>query len=226
MHIKWHEYENPDALAAALAQHAGMRLCASLAHNGHAGLAVSGGATPLRFFEALSRLPLDWAKVIVTLADERWVPETNERSNARLVRSQLIKGAARAARFVPLYNGAASPELGAAEAGRGWAAPTMAVLGMGLDGHTASLFPHAPELAAALDPHNPHPVTAIHPPGQEPRLTLTLRALLAAEAIALHIEGAAKRRVLEEALKEGDVAAMPVRAVLRAVPLDLFWCPD
>ncbi len=230
MEPAWHVFTDRAALAAALAEHAAARLRAALAARGAASLAVSGGATPLRFFAALSGMALDWRRVTVTLVDERWVPPDRERANERLVRTHLLQGPAAEAGFEPLFNGAPSPEAGVPEVEQRLSVlpwpPALAVLGMGEDGHTASFFPHAPELAEALDPAKSPRVAAIHPPGQEPRLTMTLGALLAAEAIALHIEGAAKRRVLEEALRDGDAAAMPVRAVLRAAPVAVFWCPD
>ncbi len=91
-------------------------LRARIASHGRASLAVSGGRTPARFLEVLSGAPLDWAKVTVTLVDERWVPESSERSNAALVRQHLLRGPAAVARFIPLYTGAPTPEAGLADA--------------------------------------------------------------------------------------------------------------
>ena len=202
-----------------------------IARDGMASLAVSGGRTPLAFFETLSGAPIDWSRVAVTLVDERWVPETSDRSNAALVRHHMLKGPAAAARFVPLYTGAATPEDGLAEAaGRVAALPApfaAVVLGMGDDGHTASFFPGAETLAAAIDSATPEILAAVRADAAgEPRITFTLPRLVSADTLVLHIEGMTKRAVLERACAGGPVEELPIRSVLRArAPLDVMWCP-
>jgi 6-phosphogluconolactonase len=224
-----HRFADAEALAEALAARVAAQLRAALDARGEAVLAVSGGSTPKHFFERLSREPLDWPKVTVTLVDERWVPESSERSNARLVKASLLQHEASAAGFVPLYAEAPTPEAAvAALRARVAALPAtfdVVVLGMGGDGHTASFFPGGDRLVEALDRHGTARVLPMRAPGAgEPRVTFTLPALLDSRALFLHVEGEAKRAVLDAAREPGS--ALPIAAVLRAAPrLETFWCP-
>jgi 6-phosphogluconolactonase len=219
-------------LALALAEAVAGNLLIGIENRGEGALAVSGGSTPARFFAALGRRKdVDWGRVMVTLVDERWVPETSDRSNAGLVNMKLLQGPAAVARFVPLYTGGAAPDEAAlerTEAGLSVLPERFdaVVLGMGNDGHTASFFPGGDALDAALE--GKRPVLAMRAPGaEEPRVTLSLDRLLATEGLFLHIEGEEKARVLEQALAEGPVRDMPVRAVLRQTrtPLTVYWSP-
>jgi 6-phosphogluconolactonase len=225
-----HQFASPDELADSLAAAVAGNLRFGLEMRGVATLAVSGGSTPKRFFERLSRHTLDWHKVMVTLVDERWVEPISDRSNARLVQDLLLQNHASAARFIPLWSGGTQPD-GEAIARtnavlRELPAPFDAViLGMGNDGHTASFFPGGDALHDALTGKGP--ALAIHAPGAgEPRVTLTLPILLNTRAMYLHIEGAEKFVTLAKALENGAVEDMPVRAVLRQtqVPLQIYSC--
>lgn len=222
-------FRDKDQLAAALAEAVAGNLKAGVEARGAASLAVSGGTTPARFFKALSaRADVPWDKVTVTLVDERWVDERSDRSNARLVRADLLQGRALAATFVPLYQGGAEPDAGKSSAAVNKVPQPLdaAILGMGNDGHTASFFPGGDALGEALTEEGP--VVAIEAPGAgEPRVTLTLKRLLAAKALYLHIEGEEKIKTLERAEAQGPVEDMPVRAILRQTqtPLTIFWCP-
>lgn len=224
-------FKDKTQLAEALAEAVAANLKTGIKAKGLASLAVSGGSTPMRFFKALgTRADVEWDKVTVTLVDERWVDEASERSNARLVRANLLQGRAAVAHFVPLYQGGS---LDAAAIMRTNAALLnlpqpldAAVLGMGNDGHTASFFPGGDTLHEALTGEGP--AIAISAPGAgEPRVTLTLSRLLAARALYLHIEGEEKVKTLDTALEDGPVEDMPVRSVLRqtGTPLTVFWCP-
>ena len=222
-------FEDKEQLAAALAETVAANLKAGIAARGVASMAVSGGGTPGRFFQVLAqRADVPWDKVTVTLVDERWVDETSDRSNARLVKANLLQGRAAIAKFVPLYTGEGTPDAAKSSAAQA-AVPQpldVALLGMGNDGHTASFFPGGDTLNEALTAEGP--VVAIRAPGAgEPRVTLTLKRLLAARALYLHIEGEEKVETLRKAEAEGPIEAMPVRAILRETqtPLTIFWCP-
>jgi len=214
------EFADGEELAQGLADWTAERLRGAIAARGAALLIVSGGKSPARFFEILSNLDLDWPRVSITLADERRVADDSPRSNARLVREKLLQNKAEAASFTPLADVRLPEdrELAAASA-RIANLPTPAdvvILGMGDDGHTASWFPGAAGLAEAIDPGSRQLVAPIvAPDAPEPRLTLTGRVLLRANAIALEIEGEAKLAVFAAALKPGPEEAMPIRAVLR-----------
>jgi len=230
--IDLRRFDGSDALALALAEAVASDLRQALARAGHASLAVSGGSTPQRFMQALSRQALEWERVTVTLVDERWVSESHPRSNAALVRTHLLQHAAAGARLLPLFSdlpgpGDALPGLEAELA----ALPLpldVAVLGMGEDGHTASFFPGGDALEAALDPGGAAPVLPMHAPAAgEPRITLTLPVLLAARHLYLHIEGQGKWQVLQQSLSAGPGQPMlPIARVLQSAraPVPTYWC--
>lgn len=225
----WREFASPEGLAEAFADDVAQRLEATIRERGAASLAVSGGTTPKQFFRALSRKPIAWEKVTVTLVDERFVPPTHERSNEKLVREILLTRAARSARFLPLYSDTATPEDAAEQTSALLAKAGLpldvAVLGMGTDGHTASIFPDASIREALLDPASRKTVMAVHAPSAgEPRLTLPLARIVDARHLALHIEGREKRRVLENALEQD--AALPIADILRHAPhAEVWWAP-
>ena len=226
------EFANKDILAAALAEDVAGALRTAIARDGKASLLVSGGSTPKLFFQHLGRAELDWSKVFISLVDERWVPPTSDRSNAKLVAENLMQGSAETAHFEPLFVEGKSADDGIGELTSRFdsmAQPiTVVILGMGTDGHTASFFPGGDNLEAAIDLANDQIFSSMRAAGAgEERITFTLPALLNTELLALHIEGEAKQEVLEAAQGEGDVNDMPVRAVLRQdrTPLNIYWCP-
>ena len=222
-------FKDKQQLADALSEAIATDLKAAIAARGAASFAVSGGSTPTLLFRTLSSRPdIAWDKCTVTLVDERWVDESSDRSNARLVKANLLQGRAAAATFVPLYQGGAVPDIGKTAAALAKVPRPLdaAILGMGNDGHTASFFPGGDNLHEALTAEGP--VVAIEAPGAgEPRVTLTLAQLLAARALYLHIEGEEKVKTLEQAEATGPVEDMPVRAILRQTqtPLTIYWCP-
>ncbi|QDC37369.1 6-phosphogluconolactonase [Sphingobium fuliginis] len=206
------------ALAAAdMARRIAAVLGDAIAARGVATIALSGGRSPRPVLEALSRMALDWGKVIVTLVDERWVAPDHADSNERLVRGTLLQGKAGAARFVPMKNEAADAYAGQAECEAAFAALPwpldIVLLGMGEDGHTASLFPGAKELAEGLSTHAL--TIAVTPPAApHQRMSMSARAILASRHIFLQIGGAAKKAVYDRALAGGPVEELPVRVAL------------
>lgn len=222
-----HDFANRAELAEALAATVAGALAEAVELRGAATLAVSGGTTPAKFFEALSAKDIDWSNVTVVPVDERFVPETSDRSNARLIKDKLLQGPAAAARFLPLYE-PVDPEAAARDAddhlGRLGEPLDVVVLGMGNDGHTASFFPDAAELDALLDPHAKRLVSTVHAVSAgEERLTVTLPLIAAARLIALHIEGAEKAATLDKAL--APASTLPIRRVIDAAktPVEIFW---
>jgi 6-phosphogluconolactonase len=216
-------YADMDTLSRELAAQLAHSLGAAIAARGLASLVVSGGNTPVRLFEILRTQPLDWSRVCIALADERWVDVKDAGSNERLVRDVLMKEKAAAARFLGLKNGAPTPDLGAVSAWETFARVPRpfdaVVLGMGDDGHTASWFPGADNLDEAIDFGARSLVLPMRAPAApEPRLTLTARVILRARALALHIEGADKLETLARALGPGPIVQMPIRAALRGAP--------
>ncbi len=231
--LERHDFANPSDLARHLAARVADDLVEGSGRRPLASLAVSGGSTPALFLETLGGMDRPaWPETVVTLVDERWVDNISKRSNAAFVKNHLLRGPARQARFFPLYRKVEKPDANTvarinSEFEEQVPLPFDAlVLGMGEDGHTASLFPGADNLPAALA--EPGPVLAITAPQTgEQRITLTLPAILNARNIYLHIEGEKKVAALERALAGDDIARMPVRAVLQQSqrPLQVFWSP-
>lgn len=223
-----HQHATPAAMAEALASQVAQALRDALTAQGRALLLVSGGRSPVAFFEQLARQALAWKQVLISLADERRVPLSDSDSNEALVRRHLLQHAAMEACFVGLYREAVSHEQAAelAEALQAGLPPAdVLVLGMGDDGHTASLFPQSPLLEEALRADCPRRVLPMLAPNAPvERLSLTLPALAAARLPLLAIQGEGKRQVLARALQPGPVSELPIRALLRA-PLQIHWCP-
>jgi 6-phosphogluconolactonase len=187
-----------------------------LRRDGHATLSAPGGTTPGPVFDTLSGVDIDWANVAVVLNDERWVPESSDRSNTRLLRQRLIRGRAAQARLIPLYAPAETPEemLPALEDGLKPHLPiSVLLLGMGVDMHTASLFPGADRLDDALSPSAPLLLPMRAEAAGEPRVTLTAPVLRGAFHTHILITGADKRAALDRAQTLTPIEA-PVRAVL------------
>lgn len=223
------EFENPSALDVALVSKVTKLLTRAINEKGTTSLVVSGGRTPVAFYHLLSQQILDWSKVVVTLADERWVEADHSESNEKLVRENLLINEAHTAKFIPLKNSAIDAVTGEERAERDIdpiGQFTLVILGMGADGHTASLFPGAETLELGLDMNSGRTAIAVTPPAApHQRMSLTLPRLLNSQQIIIHISGAGKQNVLQAAQAGNDVAKLPVRAILnqQVAPLSIFW---
>jgi 6-phosphogluconolactonase len=214
--MKLEVYPDREMLMLGLANIIAGQLADFLRRDGRATLSVPGGTTPGPIFDTLSGVDLDWANVAVVLNDERWVPESSDRSNTRLLRQRLIRGKAAQARLIPLYAPADQPEamLPALEDGlRPYLPISVLLLGMGADMHTASLFPGADRLDEALSPSAPLLLPMRAEAAGEPRVTLTAPVLRGAFHTHILITGPEKRAALDRAQTLPPHEA-PVRAVL------------
>jgi 6-phosphogluconolactonase len=225
-------YADLETLSRELAMQLAASLRAAIGARGLASLVVSGGRSPVKLFEKLRTQALDWGRVCIALADERWVAPEDAASNEYLVRDVLLKDQAAAARFHGLKNGAPTPDLGAVSAWETFARVPRpfdaVVLGMGDDGHTASLFPGSPNLPSALNEAAVAGCVGMWSPvAPQPRLSLNLTALLDSRRVVVLIAGESKWNTLNAAYQEGPAHDMPIRAVLRQsrTPVDVMWSP-
>lgn len=224
-------FDSTADLETQLATRIASQLQQAVDSRGQASLVVSGGSTPLKLFRMLSEQKINWSKVYITLADERWVELDSKDSNEALVRENLIQGCAANAKFRGLKNMFSTPEEGCAmtiESLANFPRPfDVVILGMGNDGHTCSWFPCAPkpELNKALTTEDlcaaVNPTTAANA-----RMTLSKNAILNSRQIYLHLVGEQKLTVYRKALEQNDIEAMPIRAVLsqHKTPVDVYWC--
>lgn len=223
--MKFIEYPDSDMMMIDLANQIAGDLSAALLHEDRACLAVPGGTTPGPLFDDLCAADLEWNRVDVMLTDERWVPTDSDRSNTKLIRERLLVNRAAAARHLPLFAPADTPEEVLPEL-EAMIAPELPIavllLGMGTDMHTASLFPGADKLTEALDPHAPILVPMRAPNAQEPRITLSARVLDGALRKHVVIIGDEKRAAFEKA-KSLSPQDAPIKAVLHGA--DVHWAP-
>lgn len=210
------EYPDRELMFLSLANEIAAELAQAVRLHGRASLSVPGGTTPGPVFDTLSGTELPWEDIAVFLNDERWVPEESPRSNTRLLRERLLRGPARAARLVPLYAPAETPEdmlPALCDALAPHLPISVLLLGMGADMHTASLFPGADRLAEALAADAPILLPMRADAAGEPRVTLTAPVLRAAMHIHVLITGADKRAALDRAATLGPQEA-PIKLVL------------
>ncbi len=217
--MNFKSYPDSEILAVDLASILADELAEALHHEDRVCFAVPGGTSPGPVFDDLCAANIDWSRVDVVLTDERWVPEDHPRSNARLIKERLLVNRAAAARFLPLFAPAHEPEEVLAEL-EAMIVPELplavALLGMGADMHTASLFPGDAGLQAALDPHAPILIPVRSETQAETRISFSARILNGAVSKHLLITGQEKRDALERARHLPSIEA-PVRAVLDGI---------
>ena len=223
-----HQFKTRLEASEAAANRIAELLAKRLENQARSSIIVSGGTTPRQCLSALAKAPLDWQRVQIALSDERWVPPDHEDSNESLVRQTLLVDEAATAELLPVYAADVSPE----ERCEALQDPLPALpfscslIGMGTDGHFASLFPDAENLALGLDVESGRlyiPVTTSASP--HPRISMTLAGISRSDEIALLFFGEEKLDVYRQALDSAN--GYPVSRLLRQkrAPVRLFWAP-
>lgn len=215
--IHLNQFSNSSELAQSLAHKIATNLKDAISKNGKASLIVSGGSTPKIVFETLKNIDLGWKSVTVGLCDERWVESTHKDSNEKFIKETLLQSFASKAKFVGMhqtkYQANEAQEICSQNIKNQFDNFDVLILGMGNDGHTASLFPNNPKLNEAYQTQNLciaiKPSTAPHE-----RMSLTLSAILTASNIYLHFEGDEKQKVFNEALDGENIYDIPIRTIL------------
>ena len=224
------DFNTREEASAAAAQQIVAALQNRLQQQPKTQLVVTGGSSPASCYQVLSATEIAWQNVQILLSDERWIPADHPDSNERLLRETLLIDKAAAAEFLPFYSADMSSSERSDHVSRiigGFETPSACtLLGMGGDGHIASLFPDAGNLQTGLTANSPIyciPINTIASPYQ--RISLTLSALLKSDEVALLIFGEEKRVVVEQACK--SVGDFPVASLLNQsqVPVNVFWAP-
>lgn len=221
----WHAFDTQEVYLAELVNKVSTILARAVAEQGKAGLAVSGGKSPIALFQRLNQVELPWQNIHITLVDERMVAPTSPDSNEHLVRQHLLVNRAAGARFSGLVSDPNNVEHCVEHANKQTHAISLAIFGMGDDGHTASLFPNAPQLPLALDAGQPQRYLHISPPtAPHERISMTLSAILKTQHLILAIAGEHKRHVFQQAAQRAS-PALPVSYLIAqtGVPLDAYW---
>ena len=235
--FSWHQYTSQEKLAEVLADDVARQINLRIEQTGRAVIALSGGSTPKLFFKKLATRDVDWANVFVTLVDERWVDENHALSNAAFVRAHFLSLLETPATYIPLYLPAENAEASLESVLQNYCELTesavndpakfdVVVLGMGEDGHTASFFPDAANIADLVDSQSSSALlTCESASSQVARVTWSLPKLIGAQMLVLHITGAAKKAVFKQAEQSNDALALPIRSVLSQdlTPVQVYY---
>ena len=229
---EWWEYDSLDELADAVAGDVGFIIESAVDARGSSLIAVPGGSTGPAIFPKLAAQKLPWKKVAIIPTDDRLVPMDDDRSNVRAIAKTFLP---LGARVVPIATEIADHKLAGNSADARlqdlpWS-PDLTWLGMGSDGHTASIFTGA-DLQDALDAPKARRAVGVMPdpmPQDAPvaRVTLTRASILSSRTVLITIAGEEKRRVLEQAIADGQSSKLPIGRVLAEAeqPIDIHWCP-
>ncbi len=225
--VSFSQFDKKEKLYEELTNTIVCKLEKAIEENDLALIALSGGSTPKPLFEKLSHMTLPWEKIYITLVDERWVPNTHDDSNEKLVKDFLIQNKAIKANFIPLKLDLPTPFDAVNECGKQFDTfkqnIDVVILGMGGDAHTASFFPKDENLHNALTTKDTCAAT-IPTDAPHQRMTFSLSKLLSAKDIFLHIEGQSKLDVYQKASQEGKIEDMPIRAFLfNEKPLKVYY---
>lgn len=224
--LAWYPADSPQLQAEAVAARIVSLLNEAIEQRGHASLALSGGRGPELFLRRLEQIQLDWEKVTITQVDERWVPPEHEQSNAGLIQ-RCMPQVLRRATWLPLYQGRSlQADAQHCDAMLKTLMPVdVIVLGMGPDGHTASLFPHMPRLADYLSEQAAELCIAVPETAERlARLSMTAAVINQARNKILAVSGEDKRQQLGTALATSDPLALPIAAFLTP-SMDIFYSP-
>ena len=221
-----HHFHSQEQLIDMLSRAIATDLKHAIKTKGEASLIVSGGSTPKPLFKLLSQMDIGWENISVGLCDERWVEPTHEASNEHFVKTHLLIDKAKKANFIGMYH----KDIAIKEA-EALCHDTIhaslypfdvVILGMGSDGHTASLFPHNSALEKGFNLDNPSLCISMKPiRAPHWRMSLTLQAILSATRLYLHFEGELKQRVYQEAIACEDNSKMPIGAILNQEQKDV-----
>ena len=229
---EWWEYDSVSELADAVAGDVGFIIESAVDARGSSLIAVPCGTTGPAIFPKLLEHKVPWKKVTIIPTDDRLVPMDDERSNVRAIAKAFLPAGAR---VVPIATEIADYKLAGNSADArlqdlSWP-PDLVWLGMGKDGHTASIFA-GPDLQTALDAPKARRAVGVMPdplPAEAPvaRVTLTRASILSARTVLITITGAEKRAVLEQAIADGQSSKTPIGRVLAEIeqPIDIHWCP-
>jgi len=212
-------FDSKESLVEELSLNIIKLLKEAIIKNGRASLLVSGGNTPKALFQKLSTMDFPWEQVTISLVDDRWLPSSHKDSNELLIKENLLKNKASKAKFVGMYienKTAFESDTQCSNLYKEKVYPfDVIILGMGNDSHTASLFPNNKKLERAYDLENKNLCISIKPEtAPYERMSLTLRGILSAKNIILHIEGEEKLKVYKKALNSNDIFETPISAVL------------
>ncbi len=230
-----HLFSNQQALFEKVAARCKGLLETGLATNGKASFVVPGGTTPAPVFQQLSQQPLDWENIQIAASDERWLAPSHQQSNQKLIQSSLLINLASKASLIAMKNSHSTAAAGEAECNQAYQALhspiDIVMLGMGTDGHFASLFPGSPQIKSALDLNSTKSCIAIDAEGCEiagdytERMSMTLAALTNSKLIILLLTGEQKLEVIKTAKQTKTTTNLPITALLNQtkVDVDIYW---